>query len=136
MTPSMDCQRPCSAATSPAPSRLLKLESIPGICHVNGPTVHDEAQMPFGGVKASGAMAARRQGRLSRIYLTGAGSRSRPDHRIIRLVPGITKSVLKPILRDGHFVTSSRMRSNLLKHNNLMLRSERRERLEAWAASD
>jgi len=25
---------------------------------------------------------------------------------------------------------------NLLKHNNLMLRSERRERLEAWAASD
>lgn len=29
-----------------------KIES--GICHVNGPTVHDEAQMPFGGVKASG----------------------------------------------------------------------------------
>ena len=25
-----------------------------GICHVNGPTVHDEAQAPFGGVKASG----------------------------------------------------------------------------------
>ncbi|WP_428395134.1 aldehyde dehydrogenase [Lichenicoccus sp.] len=25
-----------------------------GICHVNGPTVHDEAQMPFGGVKESG----------------------------------------------------------------------------------
>ena len=25
-----------------------------GICHVNGPTVHDEAQMPFGGVKQSG----------------------------------------------------------------------------------
>jgi len=25
-----------------------------GICHVNGPTVQDEAQMPFGGVKASG----------------------------------------------------------------------------------
>jgi hypothetical protein len=24
----------------------------------------------------------------------------------------------------------------LLKHNNLMLRSERRERLEAWAACD
>ncbi|PCH98728.1 MAG: salicylaldehyde dehydrogenase [Rhodobacteraceae bacterium] len=29
-----------------------KMES--GICHVNGPTVHDEAQMPFGGVKQSG----------------------------------------------------------------------------------
>ncbi|MEX3979931.1 aldehyde dehydrogenase [Paraburkholderia sp. EG287A] len=25
-----------------------------GICHINGPTVHDEAQMPFGGVKESG----------------------------------------------------------------------------------
>jgi hypothetical protein len=28
------------------------------------------------------------------------------------------------------------MRSNLFKHNNRMLRSERRERLEAWAASE
>jgi hypothetical protein len=27
------------------------------------------------------------------------------------------------------------MRFNLLKHNNLMLRSERSERLEAWEAS-
>jgi acyl-CoA reductase-like NAD-dependent aldehyde dehydrogenase len=25
-----------------------------GMCHVNGTTVHDEPQMPFGGVKASG----------------------------------------------------------------------------------
>ncbi len=25
-----------------------------GICHINAPTVHDEAQMPFGGVKGSG----------------------------------------------------------------------------------
>jgi acyl-CoA reductase-like NAD-dependent aldehyde dehydrogenase len=25
-----------------------------GICHINGPTVHDEPQMPFGGIKASG----------------------------------------------------------------------------------
>jgi benzaldehyde dehydrogenase (NAD) len=29
-----------------------RLES--GMCHVNGPTVHDEAQLPFGGMKASG----------------------------------------------------------------------------------
>jgi acyl-CoA reductase-like NAD-dependent aldehyde dehydrogenase len=29
-----------------------KLET--GICHINGPTVADEPQMPFGGVKASG----------------------------------------------------------------------------------
>lgn len=25
-----------------------------GICHINGPTLHDEAQMPFGGVNGSG----------------------------------------------------------------------------------
>ncbi len=25
-----------------------------GICHINAPTVHDEPQMPFGGVKGSG----------------------------------------------------------------------------------
>lgn len=25
-----------------------------GMCHINGPTVHDEAHVPFGGVKASG----------------------------------------------------------------------------------
>jgi vanillin dehydrogenase len=25
-----------------------------GICHINGPTVHDEPQMPFGGTKSSG----------------------------------------------------------------------------------
>jgi acyl-CoA reductase-like NAD-dependent aldehyde dehydrogenase len=25
-----------------------------GICHINGPTVSDEPQMPFGGVKQSG----------------------------------------------------------------------------------
>ncbi len=25
-----------------------------GICHINGPTVNDEAQMPFGGTKDSG----------------------------------------------------------------------------------
>jgi acyl-CoA reductase-like NAD-dependent aldehyde dehydrogenase len=25
-----------------------------GICHINGATVHDEPQMPFGGVKHSG----------------------------------------------------------------------------------
>jgi len=25
-----------------------------GICHINGPTVHDEPQMPFGGINASG----------------------------------------------------------------------------------
>src|SRR6267154_3486214 len=44
---------------------------------------------------------------------------------------GIAAHPSRPPLRD-----LLRMRSNLLKHNNLMLRSERRERLEAWAASD
>ena len=32
----------------------LALQVESGICHINGPTVHDEPQMPFGGVKASG----------------------------------------------------------------------------------
>jgi acyl-CoA reductase-like NAD-dependent aldehyde dehydrogenase len=36
--------------------RALKLAARidAGMCHINGPTVHDEAQMPFGGMKASG----------------------------------------------------------------------------------
>lgn len=38
--------------TMRALSVARRIES--GICHVNGPTVHDEAQMPFGGTKASG----------------------------------------------------------------------------------
>lgn len=38
--------------TSRAWQVAARIES--GICHVNGPTVHDEAQMPFGGVKSSG----------------------------------------------------------------------------------
>lgn len=38
--------------TSRAWQVASRIES--GICHINGPTVHDEAQMPFGGVKASG----------------------------------------------------------------------------------
>lgn len=41
-----------SRDTSRALALAQRLES--GICHINGPTVHDEAQMPFGGVKASG----------------------------------------------------------------------------------
>ena len=31
-----------------------------GICHINGPTVHDEAQMPFGGVKGIRLWSVRR----------------------------------------------------------------------------
>lgn len=41
-----------SRDTSRALSLAQRVES--GICHINGPTVHDEAHMPFGGVKASG----------------------------------------------------------------------------------
>ena len=37
-------------------SRALKVakQIQSGICHINGPTVQDEPQMPFGGVKTSG----------------------------------------------------------------------------------
>jgi acyl-CoA reductase-like NAD-dependent aldehyde dehydrogenase len=38
--------------TNRALAVATRIES--GICHVNGPTVHDEATAPFGGVKASG----------------------------------------------------------------------------------
>nr|CAA75076.1 vanillin dehydrogenase [Pseudomonas putida] len=41
-----------SRDTQRALALAQRLES--GICHINGPTVHDEATMPFGGVKASG----------------------------------------------------------------------------------
>jgi benzaldehyde dehydrogenase (NAD) len=40
-----------------------------GICHVNGPTVHDEAQMPFGGVKGSG-LGPSEQGQAGRDFYT------------------------------------------------------------------
>ncbi|MCX4162573.1 MULTISPECIES: aldehyde dehydrogenase [Paraburkholderia] len=41
-----------SRDTARAWNVALRIES--GICHINGPTVHDEAPMPFGGVKHSG----------------------------------------------------------------------------------
>jgi acyl-CoA reductase-like NAD-dependent aldehyde dehydrogenase len=41
-----------SRDTARALALAQRIES--GICHINGPTVHDEAQMPFGGVKGSG----------------------------------------------------------------------------------
>ena len=64
-----------------------------------------------------------------------------------RLVPGITNRCCSPSFETATEPVIGRafarpvggllrMRSNLLKHSNLMLRSERRERLEAWAASD
>jgi acyl-CoA reductase-like NAD-dependent aldehyde dehydrogenase len=45
-----------SAVFSRDVSRAMKIAGRieSGICHINGPTVHDEAQMPFGGVKDSG----------------------------------------------------------------------------------
>jgi len=47
-----------------------------GMCHINGATVHDEPQMPFGGVgdSASGGSARVRRWRNS---LSSAGSRFR-----------------------------------------------------------
>ena len=49
----MGSRPPSSGATSIVRFAVAKrIES--GICHINGPTVQDEAQTPFGGVKASG----------------------------------------------------------------------------------
>ena len=47
-----DCEVPRLRSIARAYNVARKIDS--GICHVNGPTVHDEAQMPFGGVKGSG----------------------------------------------------------------------------------
>jgi acyl-CoA reductase-like NAD-dependent aldehyde dehydrogenase len=45
-----------SAVFSRDVSRALRIAQRlqAGMCHINGPTVHDEAQMPFGGTKGSG----------------------------------------------------------------------------------
>lgn len=52
-----DCEYGLAAAVfgrdvSRAMAVAQRIES--GICHINGPTIQDEPQMPFGGVKASG----------------------------------------------------------------------------------
>ena len=39
-----------------------------GICHINSPTVQDEAQMPFGGTKAQRRRPLRRQGGRRRVH--------------------------------------------------------------------
>lgn len=44
-----------------------------GICHVNGPTVHDQAQMPFGGVKGKWLRALRWQGRRRGLHRAALG---------------------------------------------------------------
>jgi hypothetical protein len=72
-----------------------------------------------------------------------------PETKIVvpLLVPGITnryccpsfETATEPVIGRAFARPVGdllRMRSNSLKHNNLMLRSERRERLEAWAVSD
>jgi len=45
-----------SAIFSQNIKRAMEMSALieSGICHINGPTLHDEAQMPFGGVKQSG----------------------------------------------------------------------------------
>ena len=50
-----------------------------------------------------------------------------PHHYDARTVRCCSQAALSQICQSS---------ASLLKHNNLMLRSERRERLEAWAASE
>src|SRR6202021_2773193 len=45
---------PARFPRDPARGRRVARQIRSGICHINGPTVHDEPQMPFGGVGASG----------------------------------------------------------------------------------
>jgi hypothetical protein len=59
-----------------------------GICHVNGPTVHDEAQMPFGGVKGSG------MGRFG-------GKAGIAEFTELRWITVQTHAAALPVLTDG-----------------------------------
>ena len=77
-----------------------------GICHVNDTTVHDEPQMPFGGVKASGfgRFGGRPRSRSSR---SCAGSRSsrcrgttRSSRRLGELEPGAVRRLLLVAVDD------------------------------------
>ena len=49
-----------------------------GICHINGPTVHDEAQMPFGGVGRFRLRPLRRQGGHRAIHGTALDHHRNP----------------------------------------------------------
>ncbi|MFZ0861292.1 MAG: aldehyde dehydrogenase family protein [Candidatus Sulfotelmatobacter sp.] len=46
--------RPQSSAAISHRALKVAKQVQSGMCHINGRSVHDEAQMPFGGVKASG----------------------------------------------------------------------------------
>ena len=71
-TPSTGCRPPCSARDVDAALEVARrIES--GICHVNSSTVHDEPQMPFGGVKALGLGPLRRHAPRSRSSPSCAG---------------------------------------------------------------
>src|SRR6266581_4021895 len=87
-----------------------------------------------------------RESLLQSIWASIGGSESLASPKVA-LVPGITNRYCGPSFETATEPVIGRafarpvgdllrMRSNSLKHNNLMLRSERRERLEAWAASD
>ena len=56
-----------------------------GICHVNGATVHDEAQMPFGGVKASGYGRLGGAAAIPRIHRTALDHRVQPTRKLFDL---------------------------------------------------
>ncbi len=66
-----DCEYGLSAAVfseniNTALSVAQRIDS--GICHINSPTVQDEAQMPFGGHQGQRRGSIRRQGRRCRIH--------------------------------------------------------------------
>ena len=53
-----------------------------GICHINSATVHDEAQMPFGGVKASGYGRLGGVAAINRIHRTALDHGVQPEREL------------------------------------------------------
>src|SRR6267142_472285 len=96
------------------------------------------AGLPRGRLEPKMSTRSTRKALRARSICGRSSNRPRPPSRLylMRRSTWNHKSVLQPILRDAAKRPLLRVRSNLLKHNNLMLRSEQRERLEAWAASD
>src|ERR1700704_2721867 len=135
------------------------LQNAHGPARQRAPLARLQAKNPYPQLKLHGlaevAGLATAKGRLSRCRAARAcHARARGDinpvpdlNTATALVPGITNRYCGPSFETATEPVIGRasarpvgdllrMRSNSLKHNNLMLRSERRERLEAWAATD
>src|SRR5712671_2449403 len=121
-----------------AEKRYVSLLDIVGVRDGRGPVRRTKRPEPYIGLvfgeqcfgRAPGRDILHRSSPFSPILVPGITNRYCSPSFETATEPVIGRAFARPV---GGLL---RMRSNLLKHNNLMLRSERRERLEAWAAGD